>query len=545
MNSLSKLLIDVLGYVDDDEQVLDRINSLVEPSGSITVNECGLVDGKPLVLHAHPKFRMFLTVDPRYGEISRAMRNRGVEVYMMQPYCLLDDCASYDSTEAAERRDLKRFLVLSGIPVCKLVDAMADAHIYVRDEGLRLGIHVTLLELTRWVQLFQQLIMNGNRPTWSLQVSWEHIYLSSFGEAEGSEIIEHVKHSILLASDSSVYDPLLGCSSSLPGGWPAPLKLRNFVWHSKEACIKQNCMYLDFLGAECAKYNLTVTDNRSLSVPVPSVTSIGHTDISLLDATKRVSPSVIPIQILHHILFPNSARWRGSKSTELPNFDLARANKMMFFAANWTIEQANESDITSYLLWFRWYSSQIQPYCGFFDSFLTILEQEINHPILTFIVDCRKEIISSVDLDRQPVPLFTLELAESYSSNVPLLTSRKPLSNAIYSVSLLRLSLQQWNIEDEYACGEEKQLFRMLPMLKSLRQLEKKVLNLIVESPCFDLLFQLYSDLLEHHTWFWKGITSFDLECLYISWCSLKKDARKLHNICAEEVDSFLVCSSL
>ncbi|XXG76315.1 hypothetical protein AAC387_Pa08g0684 [Persea americana] len=521
--------------------VLDRINSLVEPSGSITVNECGLVDGKPLVLHAHPKFRMFLTVDPRYGEISRAMRNRGVEVYMMQPYCLLDDCSSYDSTEAAERRDLKRFLVLSGIPVRKLVDAMADAHIYVRDEGLRLGIHVTLLELTRWVQLFQQLIMNGNRPTWSLQVSWEHIYLSSFGEAEGSEIIEHVKHSILLASDSSVYDPLLGCSSSLPGGWPAPLKLRNFVWHSKEACIKQNCMYLDFLGAECAKYNLTVTDNRSLSVPVPSLTSIGHTDISLLDATKRVSPSVIPIQILHHILFPNSARGRGSKSTELPKFDLARANKMMFFAANWTIEQANESDIASYLLWFRWYSSQIQPYCGFFDSFLTILEQEINHPILTFIVDCRREIISSVDLDRQPVPLFTLELAESYSSNVPLLTSRKHLSNAIYSVSLLTLSLQQWNIEDEYACGEEKQLFRMLPMLKSLRQLEKKVLNLIVESPCFDLLFQLYSDLLEHHTWFWKDITSFDLECLFISWCSLKKDAIKLHNICAEEVDSFLV----
>ena len=71
-------------------QVLDRINSLVEPHGSITVNECGSVDGKPLVLHPHPQFRMFLTVDPSNGEVSRAMRNRGVEIYMMQPCWMLD-----------------------------------------------------------------------------------------------------------------------------------------------------------------------------------------------------------------------------------------------------------------------------------------------------------------------------------------------------------------------------------------------------------------------------------------------------------------------
>lgn len=498
------------------------------------------------MLHAHPNFRMFLTVDPRYGEISRAMRNRGVEVYMMQPYCSIDDNACYDSTEA-EIRDVKRFLVLSGIPIRKLVDAMAKAHIYARDAGLHLGIHVTFLELTRWVQLFQHLIMNGNRPTWSLQVSWEHSYLSSFGEAEGREIVEHVKLSILLASESSSYDPLLGRTSSLPGGWPAPLKLRNFVWHSKEACIKQNCMYLEFLGSECASYNLTVTDNRSLSVPVPSVTSIGHTAISLLDNRKRVRSSVIPIQMLHYILFPTSAKGRSSKSTELPKLDLALTNRMLFFAANWTIEQANESDITSYLIWFKWYSSQLQPYCGFFDSFLTILQLERNHPIWKFIINSRREIISGcqIDLDRQPVPLFTQELAELDSSSGPLLTSRKHLCNAVHSVSLLRASFQQWNIEDEYACGEENMHFRMLPMLKSLRQLEEKVLSLIVESPCFDLLVQLYNDLLEHHMWFWMGITSFDLECLYISWCSLKKDAIKLSSICTDEVDSFLVCYSL
>ena len=30
-----------------------------------------------------PSFRLILAMDPRYGEISRAMRNRGVEIFML------------------------------------------------------------------------------------------------------------------------------------------------------------------------------------------------------------------------------------------------------------------------------------------------------------------------------------------------------------------------------------------------------------------------------------------------------------------------------
>ena len=36
-------------------------------------------------------FRLILAMDPRYGEISRAMRNRGVEIFMVgevgKPHC--------------------------------------------------------------------------------------------------------------------------------------------------------------------------------------------------------------------------------------------------------------------------------------------------------------------------------------------------------------------------------------------------------------------------------------------------------------------------
>lgn len=62
--------------------VLDRLNSLLEPEGSLIINEhCG-ADGEPRVIKPHPDFRIFLTVDPRYGELSRAMRNRAVEIYV-------------------------------------------------------------------------------------------------------------------------------------------------------------------------------------------------------------------------------------------------------------------------------------------------------------------------------------------------------------------------------------------------------------------------------------------------------------------------------
>ncbi|KAE8257682.1 hypothetical protein A4X13_0g2197 [Tilletia indica] len=60
--------------------VLDRFNSLFEDRGSLVLSERGMVDGEVPIVHPHPKFRAFMTIDPRYGELSRAMRNRGIEV---------------------------------------------------------------------------------------------------------------------------------------------------------------------------------------------------------------------------------------------------------------------------------------------------------------------------------------------------------------------------------------------------------------------------------------------------------------------------------
>ncbi|KAJ4482340.1 midasin nuclear AAA ATPase [Lentinula aciculospora] len=63
--------------------VLDRLNSLCETDGFLTLSEKGFIDGRIQTIKPHSNFRLFMTVDPQYGELSRAMRNRGVEIALI------------------------------------------------------------------------------------------------------------------------------------------------------------------------------------------------------------------------------------------------------------------------------------------------------------------------------------------------------------------------------------------------------------------------------------------------------------------------------
>ncbi|KAF3393833.1 Midasin [Penicillium rolfsii] len=63
--------------------VLDRLNSLTEPNGTLILNEQRTEDGSARIITPHPNFRLFMTMDPRHGELSRAMRNRCIEICFM------------------------------------------------------------------------------------------------------------------------------------------------------------------------------------------------------------------------------------------------------------------------------------------------------------------------------------------------------------------------------------------------------------------------------------------------------------------------------
>lgn len=62
--------------------ILDRLNSLLEPNGFLSINENRNLDGSAQVVKPHPHFRLFMTMDPRHGELSRAMRNRSIELFI-------------------------------------------------------------------------------------------------------------------------------------------------------------------------------------------------------------------------------------------------------------------------------------------------------------------------------------------------------------------------------------------------------------------------------------------------------------------------------
>ena len=62
--------------------VLDRLNALLEPNGYLSIHEHCDEHGNAETVKPHPSFRLFMTMDPRHGELSGAMRNRSVELFM-------------------------------------------------------------------------------------------------------------------------------------------------------------------------------------------------------------------------------------------------------------------------------------------------------------------------------------------------------------------------------------------------------------------------------------------------------------------------------
>ncbi|CAK7356901.1 unnamed protein product [Dovyalis caffra] len=502
--------------------VLDRINSLVEPSGSITVNECGIVDGSSVVLHPHHNFRIFLTVNPSHGEVSRAMRNRGVEIFMMPPYWLLNDGSDF------ELKDVKRFLVSSGIPMDRLVDSMAKAHIYAKNAGLHVNVQITYLELARWVQLFKQLLINGKQPFWSLQLSWEHTYLSSLGEAVGWDIVNHAKVAYFSTATLSESDLHAELSLYLPGGWLMPLKLRDFIWYSKEASVRQNLMYLEYLVAQ---HELGSSWNRRC---------VDHD----LSASSRRGVGLMEMKMICQLMFPKAPNCLNSKSVTNTEIDMKLTKKMLLFAANWTVEQATGSDYKLYLLHFSWFSSKLQSSDHFFRSFLHLLEQELEHPIWKCIFHSYHELayLPYADSSLQLTPLLSLDLVDLTMSYGMAEVSHKRLCNAINCIELLRFSYQQWNAQSGHGYANETQRFK--PVLDALQELEEEILNMLVESPSYNVLIKLYRDLLEDHLTFWDAFTSSRFEQLVVSWHSLIKDVSKLRDFCPGAVDNLFMIAS-
>uniref|UniRef100_A0A1B0DG05 ATPase dynein-related AAA domain-containing protein n=1 Tax=Phlebotomus papatasi TaxID=29031 RepID=A0A1B0DG05_PHLPP len=95
--------------------ILDRLNSVFESNGTLLLSEKGISsDNRVEEIAKHKDFRAFLTLDPKNGEISRAMRNRCLEIFM--------------DRDGYTKDDLRHIIFNFGVQNLSMIDGMIRIH---------------------------------------------------------------------------------------------------------------------------------------------------------------------------------------------------------------------------------------------------------------------------------------------------------------------------------------------------------------------------------------------------------------------------------
>jgi len=207
--------------------VLDRLNPLLEPNGTLFLNECGIGPEGPRILKPHPNFKLFLAFDPRHGEVSRAMRNRGIELYLLP-----STAASKEMGQA----ETEMVLNLQGLPGYQLPECLAKTHQEVAGQAMqRHSRPPSLRELQRWGDLLVALRLQGWTLRQALVTAFEQVYLQSERSQDAREMarqsLDRHCSSLLLSSplSSSSSRSLLSRTLYRPASWPIPLSVSSFA----------------------------------------------------------------------------------------------------------------------------------------------------------------------------------------------------------------------------------------------------------------------------------------------------------------------------
>ncbi len=217
--------------------VLDRLNPLLEPHGVLYLNECGTGAQGPRVISPHPDFRLFLTVDSKHGEVSRAMRNRGLELFLLPDRLtgLSQEARAEDISE-----QLQTVAALQGIPGDRLPHFMAGVHSAMRDQAFaRHRRPPSLRELVRWVGLVRNLCSRGLDAETSIQKAFESIYIQPCDDANLREEGQNIFHSC-----TADWPAAPGELWFQPGAWPLPLTVAAFAADSAAASANRDLAYV-------------------------------------------------------------------------------------------------------------------------------------------------------------------------------------------------------------------------------------------------------------------------------------------------------------
>ncbi|GIL43447.1 hypothetical protein Vafri_918, partial [Volvox africanus] len=169
--------------------VLDRLNPLLEPNGVLYLNECGHTADGPRVIHPHPEFRLILALDPHHGEVSRAMRNRGIEIFLL-PLPPAPAPVAPEAETAVVDADVEAVLWSRGVVGKRLLRALAHGHLAMcrlcaRSHKRRPGLR----EAATAASLAAALLARGWPLAAAVRTGWTHVYLrgQSLSAAETAE----------------------------------------------------------------------------------------------------------------------------------------------------------------------------------------------------------------------------------------------------------------------------------------------------------------------------------------------------------------------
>ncbi|KAL1494716.1 hypothetical protein ABEB36_010268 [Hypothenemus hampei] len=164
--------------------VLDRLNGLLEPNGVLTISEKGINEnGEMFVVKPHKDFRIFLTMDPKHGEISRAMRNRGIEI------CMLNDSETNDL-------DIQSLIRSKDLTDPKLINALLNIHGFI--SNLILSEKPKISDLLQCATLVGQQTLHGIDPNQAVNDTCIEIYFKTriLSEFNCNNVLEVIKDGI-------------------------------------------------------------------------------------------------------------------------------------------------------------------------------------------------------------------------------------------------------------------------------------------------------------------------------------------------------------
>ncbi|MCO5587040.1 hypothetical protein L7F22_040985 [Adiantum nelumboides] len=499
--------------------VLDRLNPLLEPNGTILVNERGLTGNTATVLRAHPNFRLFLTVNPCHGEVSRAMRNRGVEIHLMQPHTWIDkgSCFAGEKYGTKNVRDSMQYLSHAGIPSILLVEAMCDAHTdasRIADPYV-LDYSACIRELRLWVSLFWQLLNRGFSLSKSLFCSWDQIYGHGYEDFKKGHVMSDVYRRHFT---QATYASMLQSSSTLqlPGGWPRPSNVSHFCRMSIEAVAMRDCMYLDQLLGEQAAFQVRFAW-------CSADTNERESLFRWMQSQKDVAV-VLPCPLFQLLLHPSSSR--SLNFAERPVRDSEILAKMVTYASLWIMRGACSSlarEIRFMLM--KWKAAKVWPHSNSLSLFCTVVEQESGHAIYkkqtigtTNCGAIEDDLVDKLDALRRTLLHWQIEDGWFQKSD------RNDLQK---TQSLLVESFQCYAVQSKESVVEMEwngSFLEIYPLLLLVRGLEEEVLS-CRQSAWSKETCKTYLNLLDSHRALWKAFCELYLESdIYsksygLHWC--------------------------